>query len=398
LVVSGRWTTLGIAAALLSVGSTISTTPGQAAPDGRVLYVLDAPSGTTAPTQLIASPVQPSAAPAQVVAPPAGESIGATFAYLAARAGGAPPAQVVPNADPNNPYGSDGRSSLPSFNAPPSAAPPSFSGQGAGAGAAQPAQPPAPPPQQAVQPPVQPGINPAASGVPPLTGSVTSIAPPLNSSSAATPPNSTSSAPPNTITQQGAIATYAGAQRNQAVIAAPPSNTGAPGTAAGPAPRVAGPNGTQGTGTSATSNGTSSSGSVAGRIIPNLPATERGQRVVNTALTQIGNRYTWAGVSPSTGFDCSGFVYWVFNQIGFPLDRTMPEQLAAGRRVRLEELRPGDVLFFSDTYTPGLSHNAIWVGDGSFVHAADESTGIVTTRLSTAYWEQKLTAAVRYVE
>ncbi len=134
------------------------------------------------------------------------------------------------------------------------------------------------------------------------------------------------------------------------------------------------------------------------RLIPNLPATPNGARIVSLAQTQVGARYTWGGTSPSTGFDCSGFVYWVFNTLGYPLERTLPEQFSAGRRVRLEELRPGDIVFFADTYTSGLSHNGIYIGDGKFIHAVDESTGVAITPLNSAYWEQRYVGAVRVVD
>ncbi|HWP29805.1 MAG TPA: C40 family peptidase [Chloroflexota bacterium] len=190
-------------------------------------------------------------------------------------------------------------------------------------------------------------------------------------------------------------ATVPGA-RSTSSMGVPPVNTGAVGTAAGPAPLLAGSS-AAGVSLASTSNASASSSSPS-RIIPNLPATPTGARIVNVAQSQVGAHYTWAGTSPATGFDCSGFVYWVFNTIGVPLERTLPEQLNAGRRVRLEELRPGDVLFFADTYTPGLSHNGIYIGDGKFIHAADESTGVVITPLNSAYWEQRLVAAVRIVD
>jgi cell wall-associated NlpC family hydrolase len=133
-------------------------------------------------------------------------------------------------------------------------------------------------------------------------------------------------------------------------------------------------------------------------LIPNLPATPNGSRIVSIAQSQNGARYTWAGVSPATGFDCSGFVYWVFNTFGYTLDRTMPEQFSAGRRVRLEDLRPGDIVFYADTYTTGLSHNGIYIGEGKFIHAVDESTGVAITPMSAAYWDQRFVGAVRVID
>jgi cell wall-associated NlpC family hydrolase len=166
------------------------------------------------------------------------------------------------------------------------------------------------------------------------------------------------------------------------------SNTGAPGSATGPAPLPA-----------STTGGSSGGGStLAGRVIPNLPATANGARIASLAQSQLGARYTWAGVSPSTGFDCSGFVFWAYNTAGYNMPRIMEDQFSTGRRVRVEELRPGDVVFFADTYTTGLSHDGIYVGDGKFIHAVDESTGVAVTPLNSAYWEQRFVGAVRIMD
>jgi cell wall-associated NlpC family hydrolase len=121
-------------------------------------------------------------------------------------------------------------------------------------------------------------------------------------------------------------------------------------------------------------------------------------RLTSLVESQLGAHYTWGGTTPAGGFDCSGFVYWAYNQVGHPLPRVMTDQYAAGRHVRVEELVPGDVLFYQNTYTAGLSHNGIYVGDGKFIHAADESTGVVVTPVHTAYWEQHFAGAIRVLD
>jgi cell wall-associated NlpC family hydrolase len=162
------------------------------------------------------------------------------------------------------------------------------------------------------------------------------------------------------------------------------TNTGAPGSATGPL--LAG------------ASSSASSGSSTSRITPNLPAGPNGARLVQLAQSQLGARYTWAGVSPATGFDCSGFVYWAYNSIGYSLPRTMEDQFASGRRVTTDQLRPGDIIFFSDTYTSGLSHDGIYIGDGKFIHAVDESTGVAVTPLDSAYWRERYSGAVHVVD
>src|SRR5581483_1852709 len=134
------------------------------------------------------------------------------------------------------------------------------------------------------------------------------------------------------------------------------------------------------------------------RLVPELPATPNGARIVNLAQSLVGSRYTWGGSSPTTGFDCSGLVHHIFRSLGYTIGRTVEEQFTAGRRVRLEELRPGDVVFYQNTYMRGLSHNGIYLGGGRFVHAVDESTGVAITPLNSPYWEQRYVGAIRLVD
>src|SRR4051812_5829615 len=117
-----------------------------------------------------------------------------------------------------------------------------------------------------------------------------------------------------------------------------------------------------------------------------------------SAQTLVGAHYSWAGASTATGFDCSGLVYYAFRSLGYTIGRTVEEQYTAGRRVRLEEIRPGDILFYQNTYVQGLSHDGIYVGGGKSVHAVDEATGVATTFLNSSYWEQRYAGAIRLVE
>jgi cell wall-associated NlpC family hydrolase len=113
------------------------------------------------------------------------------------------------------------------------------------------------------------------------------------------------------------------------------------------------------------------------------------------ALKYLGTRYVWGGSSPQQGFDCSGLVSWAFRQAGYNMPRDMWGQLQSGERVNKADLKPGDIVFFVNTYTRGLSHDAIYLGDGKFVHAATESLGIIISRLDETYWAARYYAAVR---
>jgi cell wall-associated NlpC family hydrolase len=120
-----------------------------------------------------------------------------------------------------------------------------------------------------------------------------------------------------------------------------------------------------------------------------------GQRVVSIALRYVGYRYRYGGISPSTGFDCSGFVYYVYKAAGHPISRDIYAQYRTGVSVSRSSLRPGDLVFFKNTYKAGLSHASIYIGGGRIVHAQSESTGVTTTSLSTSYWSSRYLGARR---
>jgi peptidoglycan DL-endopeptidase CwlO len=95
----------------------------------------------------------------------------------------------------------------------------------------------------------------------------------------------------------------------------------------------------------------------------NVPAARYGS-VVSIALQYLGIPYVWGGSSPSTGFDCSGFVSYVFAQVGVSLPHHAASQYSYGTPVPFDQLAPGDLVFFD-----GLGHVGIYIGGGQFVHA-----------------------------
>jgi len=117
--------------------------------------------------------------------------------------------------------------------------------------------------------------------------------------------------------------------------------------------------------------------------------------VVETALRYSGYRYVFGGTSPRNGFDCSGLIYYVFNRSGIDMPRDMQGQLASGKRVSLKDLQPGDLLFFANTYKRGLSHSGLYIGDGKFIHAGNESTGVQISDVYSVYYMAHYYTAVR---
>ncbi len=116
--------------------------------------------------------------------------------------------------------------------------------------------------------------------------------------------------------------------------------------------------------------------------------------ILQTSERFLGIPYVWGGASPETGFDCSGFVQYVFAQIGVSIPRTADEQFNFGYYVDKSQLLPGDLVFF-ETYEPGPSHIGIYYNMHYFIHA-DSTTGIVTfDTLDRAYREETYLGARR---
>lgn len=115
-------------------------------------------------------------------------------------------------------------------------------------------------------------------------------------------------------------------------------------------------------------------------------------RILFTAKKYLGVPYVWGGSSPS-GFDCSGFTQYVFDQNGVSLPRTADMQFEVGMPVRSDQLQPGDIVYFS-TYEPGPSHDGIYLGDGKFINATS-SRGIAIDRMNSSYWAPRYIGARR---
>lgn len=116
-------------------------------------------------------------------------------------------------------------------------------------------------------------------------------------------------------------------------------------------------------------------------------------QIIANAKKHLGTPYVWGGTSPS-GFDCSGFVQYVFKQSGISLPRSTTDQVKVGTYVSKSNLKPGDLVFLQNTYRQGVSHVGIYIGDGKMIHASS-SKGVVTSSLSTSYYTQHYHSARR---
>ena len=128
-------------------------------------------------------------------------------------------------------------------------------------------------------------------------------------------------------------------------------------------------------------------------VVPPTTATADGYALSSTALSLRGAPYQNGGTLPS-GFDCSGFVQYVFGQNGIKVPRDVKEQFKLGKPVDPGRLQPGDLLFFSTT-APGPTHVGIAIGGNQFVHAPSEKGVVRVEQLSVQYWSSRFVGARR---
>jgi cell wall-associated NlpC family hydrolase len=115
-----------------------------------------------------------------------------------------------------------------------------------------------------------------------------------------------------------------------------------------------------------------------------------GQRAARVALRAVGVPYSYGGASPSSGFDCSGLVYWAYSRLGVAVPHSSYALYGVGRRVQRTALRAGDILFFS-----GLGHVGLYVGHGRMVHAPHSGTRVQVVALRGSNYGLRLVGARR---
>ena len=140
------------------------------------------------------------------------------------------------------------------------------------------------------------------------------------------------------------------------------------------------------------SSGPTTAGVPAARMPVAAPLV-RGERAAKIAQAQIGVRYRFGGVSPTTGFDCSGLVYFSFTEAGVRVPRTSRDQFRAARKIALTDAKPGDIVFFQDQEK--LSHVGIYLGDRRFVHAPSSGKTVSIADIDAPYYQEHLVAVGR---
>lgn len=121
-----------------------------------------------------------------------------------------------------------------------------------------------------------------------------------------------------------------------------------------------------------------------------------GAEIAQYAQKFLGVPYRFGGTTPS-GFDCSGFIGYVYGNNGIQLPRTSSAQYNTGKPVSKSNLKVGDLVFFANTYKAGISHSGIYIGNNKFI-SATSSRGIKIDSLSSSYWGPKFAAAKRVLK
>ena len=135
----------------------------------------------------------------------------------------------------------------------------------------------------------------------------------------------------------------------------------------------------------------SGSGSTGGTVSGNGAATD----IANFAMSFVGYSYVWGGTSPSTGFDCSGLMYYVLTQYGYSMKRVANDQMTQGTAVSRDSLQVGDLVFFG--YGSYANHVGMYIGNGNFVHASTPSTGVRVNSLNETYYNTRYIGARRII-
>ncbi len=123
------------------------------------------------------------------------------------------------------------------------------------------------------------------------------------------------------------------------------------------------------------------------------------QKLLEDAKYFKGGRYIWGGTTPE-GFDCSGYVQYLFKKHNINLPRTAWEQSKQGQTVQRDELQKGDLLFFLTDKKRGIpiTHVGIYIGNGNFIHAASKEKGIIISPLTHGSYAETFVSARRVVQ
>ncbi|HEV2127022.1 MAG TPA: C40 family peptidase [Thermomicrobiales bacterium] len=131
------------------------------------------------------------------------------------------------------------------------------------------------------------------------------------------------------------------------------------------------------------------------QAVPPAEASSTGDAIAGFAMQFLGYPYVWAGNTPA-GFDCSGFTqYVVLSTVGIDIGHGTAGQTAYGTPVAWGAWQPGDLVYFANTFSAGISHAGIYIGDGQMIHAENASTGVTISSIYSDYYSAHYYGAFR---
>ncbi|MEK8133110.1 NlpC/P60 family protein [Paenibacillus filicis] len=141
-------------------------------------------------------------------------------------------------------------------------------------------------------------------------------------------------------------------------------------------------------------------------LVINIPSAQnqnweaQADAMIAKGMTQLGVPYVFGGDQPYEAFDCSGFTQYMFREIGMELPHSSAMQSELGKFVPADQLRKGDLIFLSDTYQPGVSHVALYMGDNKILQAGTMGTREVkiSTLFGTPYYDSHYWGARRLIK
>ena len=105
----------------------------------------------------------------------------------------------------------------------------------------------------------------------------------------------------------------------------------------------------------------------------------KGEEIAEYAKKYLGYKYVSGGSSPKTGFDCSGFTYYVYKHFGYSLPKSSVSQANVGKKVDKSDLQPGDLVIYKNTSLTRIGHVGIYIGDNKMIHASEPGVGVIIT-------------------
>lgn len=133
-----------------------------------------------------------------------------------------------------------------------------------------------------------------------------------------------------------------------------------------------------------------------GSVSSTYTGSATGEQILAKAASYLGTPYVYGGASPS-GFDCSGFVYYVYGTFGISVGRTPASQYSAGTPVDKASLQAGDIVLFAGTAGSGITHAGIYAGNGQFIHSPNSRSTVSYSDLTSGYWSEHFYCGIRVV-